>query len=57
MDYIEDVDLPDLPPSQLELLEGDALMLLRNSNNSGKSRKGEAMPGSGDGVDHNCGQI
>jgi hypothetical protein len=41
MDYIEDVDLPDLPPSQLELLEGDALMLLRNINTRAGLAKGK----------------
>jgi hypothetical protein len=41
MDYIEDLDLLDLPPSQLELLEGDALMLLRNINTRAGLAKGK----------------
>jgi hypothetical protein len=40
-DYIEDVDLPDLPPSQLELLEGDDLMLLRNIKTRAGLAKGK----------------
>jgi hypothetical protein len=40
IDYIEGLECPDLPPTELELLEGDILLLLRNINTRAGLAKG-----------------
>jgi hypothetical protein len=40
IDYVEQLECPDLPPTELEVFGGDVLLLLRNVNTRGGLAKG-----------------